>query len=99
MLLDRIDIDAHGPLRRVELGPFATHLNVVCGPEGSGKTAIARFIRDSLVDRQYPLGMMSSSTGHVVWADRHGLIHCRREQDGTSTGRRTIDVEWDRVPS
>ncbi|NNE00336.1 MAG: hypothetical protein HKN47_23705, partial [Pirellulaceae bacterium] len=81
MLLDRIDIDAHGPLSRVELGPFAEHLNVVCGPEGYGKTAIARFIRDSLVDRHYPLGMISSSGGRVVWADRAGRVHCRREQD------------------
>lgn len=93
MLLDRIDIDAHGPLNRVELGPFAEHLNVVCSPEGSGKTAIARFIRDSLIDREYPLGMLSSSRGRVVWADRNGLIHCRREQDGTPTGRRTIEFE------
>ncbi|MFK8114560.1 MAG: DUF4332 domain-containing protein [Rubripirellula sp.] len=93
MLLDRIDIDAHGPLNRVELGPFAEHLNVVCSPEGSGKTAIVRFIRDSLVDRDYPLGMLSSSGGRIVWADRNGLVHCRREQDGTATGRRTVEFE------
>lgn len=93
MLLDRIDIDAHGPLHRVELGPFAEHLNVVCGPEGSGKTAIVRFIRDSLVNREYPLGMMSSSTGRIVWADGNGLIHCRREKDGTSAGRTTVEFE------
>ncbi|WP_442506281.1 DUF4332 domain-containing protein [Novipirellula sp. SH528] len=93
MLLERIDIDAHGPLNRVELGPFSEHLNVVCGPEGSGKTAIARFVRDSIVDREYPLGMMSSSSGRVVWADRNGLLHCRREQDGSKQGRRTIEFE------
>ncbi len=93
MLLDRIDIDVHGPLHRVELGPFCEHLNVVFGPQGSGKTAIARFVRDSLVDRQYPLGMMSSSTGRVVWGDGDGLIHCRREKDGTSDGRSTIEFE------
>ena len=68
MLLDRIDIDNHGPLTRVELGPFSEFLNVICTPEGSGKTAIARFIRDSLIRRDYPLGMMSSSAGRVVWA-------------------------------
>ncbi|MGI9472619.1 MAG: hypothetical protein ACR2NZ_13850, partial [Rubripirellula sp.] len=93
MLLDRIDIDAHGPLQRVELGPFSEHLNVVCGPEGAGKTAIARFVRDSLVNRDYPLGMLSSSTGRVVFADRNGLVHCRREKDGTSQGRRTVEFE------
>ncbi|EMI16047.1 hypothetical protein RMSM_07034 [Rhodopirellula maiorica SM1] len=93
MLLERIDIDAHGPLNRVELGPFSEHLNVVFGPEGSGKTAIARFVRDSLVDREYPLGMMSSSSGRVVWADRNGLLHCRREQDGTKQGRRSVEFE------
>ena len=93
MLLDRIDIDAHGPLHHVELGPFAEHLNVVCGPEGSGKTAIARFVRDALVNRDYPLGMLSSSTGRVVLADRNGLVHCRREKDGTAQGRRTIEFE------
>lgn len=93
MLLDRIDIDAHGPLQRVELGPFAEHLNIVSGPLGSGKTAISRFIRDSLVEREYPLGMLSSSTGRIVWADRNGLVHCRREKDGTAQGRRTIEFE------
>ncbi len=93
MLLDRIDIDAHGPLSGVELGPFAEHLNVVSSPEGSGKTAIVRFVRDSLVDREYPLGMMSSSTGRVVWADRNGIVHCRREKDGTATGRRSLQFE------
>ncbi len=93
MLLDRIDIDAHGPLQRVELGPFSEHLNVVCGPEGAGKTAIARFVRDTLVSRQYPLGMMSSSSGRVVWMDGNGLVQCLREQDGTRTGRTTIDFQ------
>ena len=93
MLLDRIDIDAHGPLNCVELGPFAEHLNVVCGPEGSGKTAIVRFIRDSLVSRDYPVGMLSSSSGRVVWADRNGLVHCRRESDGTYLGRQSVEFE------
>jgi len=93
MLLERIDIDAHGSLHQVELGPFAEHLNVIYGPDGSGKTAIARFIRDSLVDREYPLGMMSSSSGRVVWADRNGLLHFRREQDGSKTGRRSFEFE------
>jgi len=93
MLLDRIDIDGHGPLHHVELGPFAEHLNVIAGPRGSGKTAIVRFIRDSLVQRDYPQGMLSASSGRVVWADRNGMIHCRREQDGTATGRRTVEFE------
>lgn len=93
MLLERIDIDAHGPLHRVELGPLSESLNVVLAPEGAGKTAVARFLRDSLVDRDYPLGMLNGSTGRVVWADRHGLVHCRRERDGTSRGRRTIEFE------
>lgn len=93
MLLERIDIDAHGPLHCVELGPLSEGLNVVLAPEGAGKTAVARFLRDSLVDRDYPLGMLNGSTGRVVWADRHGLVHCRRERDGTSRGRRTIEFE------
>ncbi len=93
MLLDRIDIDAHGPLHHVELGPFAEHLNVIFGPRGSGKTAISRFVRDSLVQRDYPQGMLSASTGRVVWADGNGLVHCRREQDGTVDGRRTVEFE------
>ena len=93
MLLDRIDIDTHGPLKRVELGPLAEHLNVVFAPDGSGKTAITRFVRDALVDRAYPLGMFSSSTGRVVLADRHGMVHCNREQDGTPSGRRRVSFE------
>ena len=93
MLLDRIEIDNHGPLNRVELGPLSHHLNVVLGPAGSGKTAISRFIRDSLIDREYPRGMLSSSSGRIVWVDANGWIHCRREQDGTPGGRRTVDFE------
>jgi len=93
MLLDRIDIDEHGPLNRVELGPLGEQLNVVFAPIGSGKTAVARFVRDTLVDRQYPVGMLSSSTGRVVWATRSGLVHCCREQDGTHQGRRRVQVE------
>jgi hypothetical protein len=93
MLLERIDIDAHGALHHVELGPFAAHLNVISGPRGSGKTAIARFIRDSLVRREYPQGMLSASSGRVVWADGNGLVHCRREPDGTPLGRRTVEFE------
>ena len=81
MLLDRIDIDTHGPLQRVELGPFSGQINVVKAPAGSGKTALARFVRDALVERQYPLGMLSSSTGRVVFAGRHGLVHYYREQE------------------
>lgn len=93
MLLDRIDIDTHGPLQRVELGPFSEQINVVNAPERSGKTALARFVRDALVERKYPLGMLSSSTGRVVFAGRHGLIHYYREQDGTAHGRQTIQYE------
>ena len=93
MLLDRIDIDTHGPLQRVELGPFSGQINVVKAPKGSGKTALARFVRDALVERQYPLGMLSSSTGRVVFAGHHGLVHYYREQDGTANGRQTIQYE------
>lgn len=93
MLLDRIDIDTHGPLKRVELGPFSEQINVVNAPEGSGKTALARFVRDALIERQYPLGMLSSSTGRVVFAGHQGLVHYYREQDGTAHGRQTIQFE------
>ena len=88
MLLDRIDIDNHGPLNQVELGPFAAHLNLICSPEGSGKTAIARFIRDSLVDREYPIGMLSSSSGRIVWADEHG-----KSTVAASKMARAVDAE------
>ncbi|MCM2374084.1 DUF4332 domain-containing protein [Aporhodopirellula aestuarii] len=93
MLLDRIEIDSHGPLNRVELGPLSHHLNVLVGAPGSGKTAIGRFIRDSLIDREYPRGMLSGSAGRVVWVDNNGWIHCRREQDGTPGGRRSVEFE------
>lgn len=93
MLLDRIDIDTHGLLNRVELGPFSQAMNVVSMPIGAGKTALVRFVRDSLVRRQYPLGMMNSSAGRVVWVEANGKIHCRREQDGSQQGRRTIEFE------
>ena len=93
MLLDRIEIDSHGPLNRVELGPLSHHLNVVLGAPGSGKTAIGRFIRDSLIDRDYPRGMLSGSAGRVVWVHQNGWIHCRREQDGSPGGRRSVEFE------
>ena len=37
--------------------------------------------------------MLSSSTGRVVFAGRHGLVHYYREQDGTAHGRQTIQYE------
>ncbi len=93
MLLERIEIDSHGPLNRVELGSLSHHLNVVMGAAGSGKTAISRFIRDSLIDREYPRGMLSGSAGRVVWVHQNGWIHCRREQDGSPGGRRSVEFE------
>jgi hypothetical protein len=93
MLLDRIDIDSHGPLARIGVGPFSQQLNVVHTAAGSGKTALVRFLRDSLTGTTPAYGGMAKSSGRVVWAAADGLYHCRREPDGTTQGRRFVEFE------
>lgn len=89
MLLERIDIDSCGSLERIQLGPFSHRLNAVFGPPGSGKTATIEFVRSVMLgtDRLWHQGC----AGRVVWAGRDGLLHCRREADGTSHGRLSMD--------
>ncbi len=93
MLLDRIDIDSHGPLARLGLGPFSQQLNVITAPAGSGKTALVRFLRDSLTGTTPAYDGLAKSSGRVVWAAADGLYHCRREPNGTAQGRRFVEFE------
>jgi hypothetical protein len=93
MLLDRIDIDSHGPLTRVGLGPFSQHLNVVSAPPRSGKTALVRFLRDSLTGTTPAYDGMSQSRGRVGWAAADGLYLCRREPNATAHGRQVLPGE------
>lgn len=93
MLLDRIDIDSHGPLSRLGIGPFSEQLNVVYSAPGRGKTALVRFLRDSLTGTTPAFAGMAQSSGRVVWSAADGLYHCRREPDGTNQGRRFVDFE------
>lgn len=93
MLLDRIDIDSHGPLARIGLGPFSQQLNVITAPAGAGKTALVRFLRDSLTGTTPAYEGMAKSSGRVVWAAADGLYHCRREPNGTPQGRRFVEFE------
>lgn len=90
MLLERIDIDSCGSLERIQLGPFSHRLNAVFGPPGAGKTATIEFVRSVMLgtDRHWHQGCV----GRVVWAGRDGLLHCRREADGTAHGRLSMDV-------
>ena len=75
MLLDRIDIDAHGPLNRGALGPFSHTLNAVVAASGSGKTALVRFLRDSLTGTTPAREGLAESTGRVVWSAADGFYH------------------------
>jgi len=93
MLLDRIDIDSHGPLERVSLGPFAQTLNAIVAASGSGKTALVRFLRDSLTGTTPTRQGLAQSSGRVVWAAADGLYHCRREPNGSVEGRRFVELE------
>lgn len=89
MLLERIEINSCGALERIHLGPFSHRLNVVLGAPGSGKTATLEFIRSLMLgsDRHWHRGV----SGQIIWAGDDGLWHCRRESDGTTTGRLQVD--------
>lgn len=93
MLLDRIDIESHGPLNRVTLGPFSQTLNAIVAATGSGKTALVRFLRDSLTGTTPAREGLSQSSGRVIWSAADGFYHCRRTPDGTAEGRRFVEFE------
>ncbi len=93
MLLDRIDIDSHGPLARVTLGPFSQTLNAIVAASGSGKTALVRFIRDSLTGTTPARDGLAQSIGRVVWSAADGFYHCRRTPNGTAQGHRFVEFE------
>ena len=88
VMLDRMEIDRHGPLHRVEIGPMSRGVNVVQIAPGGGKTALARFLRDSLIERAYPAGMFDASAGQVTWLAPEGRLHCHRQCDGSRAGRK-----------
>ncbi len=93
MLLDRIDIESHGPLNRVLIGPFSQALSAVVAASGSGKTALIRFLRDSLTGTTPTRDGLAQSIGRIVWSAADGRYHCRREPDGTNQGRRLVEFE------
>lgn len=93
MLLERVDIDSHGPLKGIALGPFSHQLNVIQAPRGYGKTAWVRFLRDSLTGNTPSRRGLESSQGLAVWKAADGLYHCHREPDGTLPGRRWVTFQ------
>lgn len=93
MLLERVDIDSHGPLKGIGLGPFSHQLNVIQAPPGCGKTAWVRFLRDSLAGNTPSRRGLEASQGLAVWRAADGLYHCRRDPDGTLPGRRWVTFQ------
>lgn len=93
MLLERVDIDSHGPLKGIALGPFSPQLNVIQAPRGYGKTAWVRFLRDSLTGNTPSRRGLEGSQGHAVWKAADGLYHCHREPDGSPSGRRWVTFQ------
>lgn len=93
MLLERVDIDSHGPLKGIGLGPFSHQLNVIQAPPGCGKTAWVRFLRDSLTGNTPSRRGLEASKGLAVWKAADGLYHCHREPDGSLPGRRWVTFQ------
>ncbi len=93
MYLDRIDIDQHGPLSHVALGPFAAGLNAIIASAGTGKSALVRFLRDSLTGTTPSRDGLTHSKGMVAWAAADGIYHCRREPNGTPHGHRSVTFQ------
>lgn len=91
MLLEKIEIDSCGSLDRTQIGPFKSRLNVVYGPSGSGKSRIVDFLRSVMLgsERRW---RHSNTAGTIVWCDQDGLVHCRRETDGTPLGRLAVEL-------
>ncbi len=93
MYLDRIDIDQHGPLSQLALGPFSAGLNAIIAAAGSGKSALVRFLRDSLTGTTPSRDGLRHSKGSVSWAAADGVYHCRREPNGTPHGHRSVSFQ------
>ena len=88
MFLEHVDIDVFGPHHRISIGSISPGLNAVYGPAGSGKTAIVEFIRAVMLgDARWS----TNTAGRLVWCNTEGLIVCRREVDGTPSGRLSME--------
>ena len=105
MLLERIEINTRGPLGLVQLGPFSPGLNAILGPVTCSHTAISAatdgcdglpvisFLRALMLGARASQTALGGWSGRIVWADAEGLLHCRRELDGTAEGRLAVDFE------
>lgn len=93
MLLERVDINSHGPLKRLGLGPFSHQLNVIQAGHGEGKTAWVRFLRDSLTGTTPTAKGLALSQGRAVWLAADGAYHYHRQPNGTDQGRRWVTFQ------
>ena len=94
-----IRIDRFGACSDLSLESLAQELNVVCGPVGSGKAAVAQFIRAILYgfDRDTRHRYLPSESrgfgGSIAIHDRDGYQTINRSDDGSVDGRLTIEHE------
>ncbi len=95
MRLIKVDIHRFDDQNSLHLGPLAAGLNAICGPQGSGKTAIASFIRSLMYPSAHvALDRLPHSTnprnGSMIWMDQSGHHRTSSDRQGVSL---TIDPQ------
>ncbi|MBP88944.1 MAG: hypothetical protein CMJ64_19885 [Planctomycetaceae bacterium] len=99
MQIKDIRIDRFGRCSDLSLDALANELNVVCGPVGSGKTAVSQFVQailygfDSGTRQRYLPSESRGFGGSLAVHDRDGYQTISRSDDGSVDGRLTIEHE------
>ncbi len=96
MYISNLHIDRFGIWTDLTLDSFSDGLNVVYGPNGSGKTTVIQFIRSMLygfgrdIRKRYAPDEIGSVGGTMTVQDSSGRRTIRRYDDGDVHGRLTV---------
>ena len=90
MKITHAAIDPSGPWAPVGVGPLPSHLSVVFGPAGAGKTTLANLVAETLFGVGSAINERSEPAGHIDVGSQTGRYRLRRKQSAPGSGRFTI---------